>query len=44
MIPFMVYVTSDTATVKGIIKHMDGGTISVVGSNIGMGFSFYRIS
>ena len=45
MIPFMVYVTSDTATVKGIIKHMDGGTISVVGnSSVGMGFSFYRIS
>ena len=45
MIPFMVYVTSDTATVKGIVKHMDGGTISVVnGTNLGMGFSFYRIS
>ena len=45
MVPFMVYVTSDTATVKGIVKHMDGGTISVVnGANLGMGFNFYRIS
>jgi len=45
MIPFIIYVTSDTAIVKGVIKHMYSGTISVVnGANIGMGFSFYRIS
>jgi hypothetical protein len=46
MIPFIIYVTSDTAIVKGVVKHAgENGTISVAnGNTLGMGFSFYRIS
>jgi len=44
MVPFIMWVTSPTATVKGVIKHMFGGTISVVGgANLGMSYSIVRI-
>ena len=43
--PFLVFVTTDTAVVKGVFTHQQSGTIRTVGNaSVGMTYYLYRIS